>query len=544
MGISTPETAFLLSHLFALLRLDTVELPGDRSPPPAIPRSEGFLLLAAEGGSAALAVGGTCCRIGAGRCVIAPPGAAIGFAEPADCGGVRVFAVAFSATPVASDPGQTGAPPNFPLLGETMIKPVRKLSALLQELDKHKHGNEDMRRFRNNLLLQELLCLIGEERLAETPSDSAQAVERTIERLQRGEWRDVSVEELARGANVSRRQYTKLFKERIGASPVDYMNGLRIRRAQELLLAAPDNMREVARDAGFRDEYYFSRRFKRIVGVAPGRYLRELRRQPRVVSLHYTGALLACGIVPVGATDTYKRHFPEPLGEAAAVGDYPGYDCRRIAALRPNLIVAPPYLQQDELARLSAIAPVVVPPWWELDAVGQVRHIAGLLDRREEAEAWIARFAARTELTRGRLAPRVRQEQSAAIFQLTGSRLLVYGARNIGHTIYRALGYAPPERVRWRIEADANFNFADISPAALSGLAADRIFLLVGDSAEAREHWRRLQASPVWRGLPAAAEGRVTRIGDKWVPYDPLALDWQLDEAVTLLRSNTAPTLR
>ncbi|MDF2725666.1 MAG: Fe3+-hydroxamate transporter substrate-binding protein [Paenibacillus sp.] len=85
------------------------------------------------------------------------------------------------------------------------------------------------------------------------------------------------------------------------------------------------------------------------------------------------------------------------------------------------------------------------------------------------------------------------------------------------------------------IEADANFHFIDIPFDALRELHADRVFMLVSDTAEAGARWRRLQSSPLWNEQPDVISGKVTHIADKWVSYDPLTLDWQLDDIVRQL---------
>jgi AraC-like DNA-binding protein len=61
----------------------------------------------------------------------------------------------------------------------------------------------------------------------------------------------------------------------MGLSLWDYLNRLRIFRAAELLRKTDDTIQNIASSAGFQDQAYFCRVFKKIYGVPPGQ-LRKL----------------------------------------------------------------------------------------------------------------------------------------------------------------------------------------------------------------------------------------------------------------------------
>jgi len=86
-----------------------------------------------------------------------------------------------------------------------------------------------------------------------------------------------SLKLLAQMAHMSAQHYCHLFKAQHGFSPIEYFNRLKIQRARELLSGTSVQVREIARSLGFEDPYYFSRLFRRIVGVSPAQY----RRSPR-----------------------------------------------------------------------------------------------------------------------------------------------------------------------------------------------------------------------------------------------------------------------
>jgi AraC family transcriptional regulator, arabinose operon regulatory protein len=81
-----------------------------------------------------------------------------------------------------------------------------------------------------------------------------------------------SLRDFARIAHMSSHHYCALFKTRYGFSPIDYFNRLKIRAARQWLADPGVQVRQVARRLGFDDQYYFSRLFRKIVGIAPNEY--------------------------------------------------------------------------------------------------------------------------------------------------------------------------------------------------------------------------------------------------------------------------------
>lgn len=101
-------------------------------------------------------------------------------------------------------------------------------------------------------------------------ADTMQAI---VEQLQGDFTRRYSVQELARMAELSPSRFNVLFKSYTGDSAIQYQNRLRLERAKDLLLSGACNVTEAAQELGFSDVYYFSRLFKKVVGVPPSHYL-------------------------------------------------------------------------------------------------------------------------------------------------------------------------------------------------------------------------------------------------------------------------------
>lgn len=89
----------------------------------------------------------------------------------------------------------------------------------------------------------------------------------------------ITIEDLAEIAGLNPTYFSNLFSRYMGIPPVQYINKQRIEEAQRLLFSTDDTLYKIARTVGFSDEYYFSRIFKKIVGIAPDHY----RKQPFIL---------------------------------------------------------------------------------------------------------------------------------------------------------------------------------------------------------------------------------------------------------------------
>lgn len=86
-----------------------------------------------------------------------------------------------------------------------------------------------------------------------------------------------SLRQLAQHANLSVTQYSLLFKEKTGFSPVDYFIRLKIQRACQYLDLTDWKVKEIAKKLGFSDLYYFSRSFYEIMHYSPKNY-RDIKK--------------------------------------------------------------------------------------------------------------------------------------------------------------------------------------------------------------------------------------------------------------------------
>lgn len=82
----------------------------------------------------------------------------------------------------------------------------------------------------------------------------------------------LTLNDVASHVYVSTSYLSRMFKKELGKNFVDYLNGLRIEKAKELLRDPRYKTYEVAEVVGIPDAHYFSRLFKKYEGLSPTEY--------------------------------------------------------------------------------------------------------------------------------------------------------------------------------------------------------------------------------------------------------------------------------
>lgn len=82
----------------------------------------------------------------------------------------------------------------------------------------------------------------------------------------------ISLEDTASYAALSPAYFSRIFKEEMNTSFTSYINKIRVDHAKTLLKTTPCTLIEIAGLVGFEDQSYFSRVFKQIAGISPGKY--------------------------------------------------------------------------------------------------------------------------------------------------------------------------------------------------------------------------------------------------------------------------------
>ncbi|MFF5109208.1 GlxA family transcriptional regulator [Streptosporangium sp. NPDC000509] len=104
-------------------------------------------------------------------------------------------------------------------------------------------------------------------------------LEQALSWIEANAHRDVALADIAAAAGMSVRTLTRRFKDETGQSPMQWVSGVRIRHAQELLETTDHTIDRIAAQTGFPTTSNFRSQFGQVLGVTPGAYRKVFRPQ-------------------------------------------------------------------------------------------------------------------------------------------------------------------------------------------------------------------------------------------------------------------------
>lgn len=89
--------------------------------------------------------------------------------------------------------------------------------------------------------------------------------------------KNISVEDLANSANISRTECFRAFKEVLSKTPNQYLSDYRLSMATMFLSDTDQTLANISEICGFQNPSYFGRRFKSFYGMTPKEYRVQMR---------------------------------------------------------------------------------------------------------------------------------------------------------------------------------------------------------------------------------------------------------------------------
>lgn len=127
--------------------------------------------------------------------------------------------------------------------------------------------------FANMCLSQFLTLFIYNKRhYASASTDRLDCVDSAIHYMQEHINDNISLIGLSKTYNYSVSRFSNLFKQKTGYAPIDYFLQMKMQKACQLLDFSDRSIKDIAFSMGFEDPYYFSKRFRKIIGVSPRKY--------------------------------------------------------------------------------------------------------------------------------------------------------------------------------------------------------------------------------------------------------------------------------
>lgn len=86
---------------------------------------------------------------------------------------------------------------------------------------------------------------------------------------------DLSLQELADTIQISPTYLSRLLKNEIGVSFIEYLIQVRVEKAIQIMSDPTVKLYEVAQRVGYNNQHYFSTAFKKVVGLSPAEYRKK-----------------------------------------------------------------------------------------------------------------------------------------------------------------------------------------------------------------------------------------------------------------------------
>ncbi|MGG4455843.1 AraC family transcriptional regulator [Brevibacillus porteri] len=257
-----------------------------------------------------------------------------------------------------------------------------------------------------------------------------------------------------------------------------------------------------------------------------GRQITIPANPKRAVVITYGGYLLPLGIMPVGVDDRTLEQYPEEMVNVKSIGSDVG-NVEAITSLQPDLIILPDFHDAAVFEMYQKIAPTVAVAWGgDPDVVNTLRTIGDLMNRNQEAEAWIATFEKKLQRIRDQVDIKVKPGSTALTFIISNGEVLFGGeGGTLGKLVYEDFGFKMPEQLK---------QFADggsvLSMEALVDLPVDYFFTQMREEemAQMTEQFKE----PLYQAVPAVKNKRIFNVTrDKW-NYGPYLVDKAVDELI------------
>ncbi|HZH61686.1 MAG TPA: iron-hydroxamate ABC transporter substrate-binding protein [Metabacillus sp.] len=241
----------------------------------------------------------------------------------------------------------------------------------------------------------------------------------------------------------------------------------------------------------------------------------------RVVLLSgFAGNVLDLGVNVVGA-ESWSLNSPalkEELKDAVEVTDE---SLEKIIELEPDLIIGLSTIKNVD--KLSEIAPTVTYTWGKVDYLTQHIEIGKLLNKEEEARAWVEDFKSRVEATGEEIKAKIGEDATVSVIESYGKDLYVFGDNWARGTeiLYQGMGLKMPKKVK---EVALESGYYTLSAEVLPEYAGDYIVLSKYSDADTS-----FQETDTYKNIPAVKNNRVFEMEGNGASFsDPITLEKQL----------------
>lgn len=289
-------------------------------------------------------------------------------------------------------------------------------------------------------------CRRSAAKTAQEPSELTLYVKNTKQSIQENYDTALDMEGFAKSSGSGSSQFYRTFRKQTGLSPLKFVITTRLNASLRLLADPAITVTEAAHSVGYSDEYYFSRLFKKEMGITPTQYAARANISIANLCLVFTGDLSVLGLTP---SVSLQRDWDL---DNANLDKY----LKDIAAAQPQHILTGP-ISETLYKSLSLIAPVCMLKWYEIHWKQRLLEFGRLLDLETVAQRFLVGFQHKIDNAR----QHVKEHYPNTSFLIIGVRednLRIFGTqkRKFTDLLVEEMGFKAP------VEAE-NIGFMDVS---------------------------------------------------------------------------------
>ncbi|MEW4219525.1 iron-hydroxamate ABC transporter substrate-binding protein [Rossellomorea marisflavi] len=240
-----------------------------------------------------------------------------------------------------------------------------------------------------------------------------------------------------------------------------------------------------------------------------------------VVLSSFAGNVMALD-VPLVGVDSWSKMNPRWDDSLKDVKEVSDEDLEKIIELDPDLIIGLSNIKNVD--KLKKIAPTVTYTYGKVDYLTQHLEIGKLLNKEDEAKAWVDDFKKRAAATGDDIKTKIGDDATVSVIESFNKQLYVYG-NNWGRgteILYQEMGLNMPDKVK---EEALEPGYFALSTEVLPDFAGD--YLIVSRDPNAENSFTK---TDTYRSIPAVKNNRVYEVNMMEFYFnDPLTLDYQLE---------------
>ncbi len=235
----------------------------------------------------------------------------------------------------------------------------------------------------------------------------------------------------------------------------------------------------------------------------------------------YAGNALALD-VPVVGVDSWSKANPRLDEELQGVEEVTEDNLEKIIELDPDLIIGLSTIKNID--KLNEIAPTVTYTYGQVDYLEQHLEIGKLVNKEQEAQAWIDDFKKRAHQGGEEIRAEIGEDATVSVIENFDKQLYVFGD-NWGRgteILYQEMKLKMPAKVE---EMALKDGYYALSQEVIADYMGDYV-IFSKDS----EQDNSFQETAVYKNTPAVKNGQVFEANAKEFYFnDPISLDYQLE---------------